>query len=36
MYYSRLMNEELFYPNPCYNQIELDLNRTFSDLKEEE
>jgi len=32
-YYKYLKNTKLLYPNPSFNQIELDLRRTFSELK---
>ena len=28
-YYYTLRDQNLLYPNPCFNQIELDLSRTF-------
>lgn len=33
-YYSTLLHYDLNYPNPCFNQIELDLKRTFQELNE--
>lgn len=35
-YYNLLDAEEFNYPNPSFNQIDLDLKRTFSDLNNEE
>jgi hypothetical protein len=32
-YYRNLKNAPMNYPNPCFNQIELDLKRTFTELK---
>jgi Rab-GTPase-TBC domain len=32
-YYRRLKKLALEYPNPSFNQIELDLRRTFTELK---
>ena len=32
-YYRNLKNQAMSYPNPCFNQIELDLRRTFTELK---
>lgn len=32
-YYRKLKNTPLEYPNPSFNQIELDLRRTFTELK---
>src|SRR5258708_6545431 len=32
-YYSKLKNLKISYPNPSFTQIELDLKRTFSDMK---
>ena len=32
-YYRNLKNLTLNYPNPSFNQIELDLRRTFTELK---
>ena len=32
-YYKDLKRLELNYPNPSFNQIELDLRRTFQELK---
>ncbi len=32
-YYRNLKNTPMAYPNPCFNQIELDLRRTFTELK---
>lgn len=32
-YYQRLKNLKVSYPNPSFTQIELDLKRTFSELK---
>ena len=32
-YYRNMKNLALSYPNPCFNQIELDLRRTFTELK---
>jgi hypothetical protein len=34
-YYKKLVKIGLDYPNPSGNQIELDLNRTFSELEME-
>lgn len=33
-YYQSLLDNFLEYPNPSFHQIELDLRRTFSDMKE--
>eukprot|EP00347_Sterkiella_histriomuscorum_P005367 403356882 len=35
-YYQQLLKMNLNYPNPCFNQIELDLKRTSMDLSEEQ
>ena len=35
-YYDSLQKLDLNYPNPAFNQIDLDLKRTFSDMPEEE
>lgn len=35
-YYNLIDVEEMNYPNPSFNQIDLDLKRTFSDLPNEE
>ncbi len=35
-YYQSLLNADLDYPNPSFHQIELDLNRTFSELEVED
>ena len=35
-YYQSLLNADLNYPNPSFHQIELDLNRTFSELDVED
>ncbi len=32
-YYQNLLNKDVDYPNPCFHQIELDLNRTFTELE---
>ena len=32
-YYRNLKNAQVSYPNPGFNQIELDLKRTFTELK---
>ena len=32
-YYRKLKNQPVSYPNPSYGQIELDLKRTFTELK---
>ena len=32
-YYRKLKNTEMTYPNPSFNQIELDLRRTFTESK---
>ena len=32
-YYRRLKKMEMDYPNPSFSQIELDLGRTFTELK---
>ena len=32
-YYRNLKNLPMSYPNPSFNQIELDLRRTFTELK---
>lgn len=32
-YYHNLKSLPMSYPNPCFNQIELDLRRTFTELK---
>jgi hypothetical protein len=33
-YYKKLKNARIHYPNPSFTQIELDLKRTFSELKQ--
>jgi hypothetical protein len=33
-YYTQLKNLEMSYPNPSFNQIELDLRRTYYDMKQ--
>lgn len=35
-YYQSLQELDMNYPNPSFNQIELDLKRTFSDISDEE
>jgi hypothetical protein len=32
-YYRKLKNTPLEYPNPSFYQIELDLRRTFTEMK---
>jgi hypothetical protein len=34
-YYYILRDQNIEYPNPCFNQIELDLKRTYPNEKEE-
>jgi Rab-GTPase-TBC domain len=31
-YYHRLLNSNVDYPNPCFHQVEIDLNRTFTEM----